>query len=57
MRLLLLLRLLAAPAFAQKLHRLQATKETVHWGWLDPKETPKLTVDSGELVSIDRCGR
>jgi hypothetical protein len=37
MRLLLLLTLLAAPAFAQKVHRLKAAKETVQWGWLDPQ--------------------
>jgi hypothetical protein len=35
MRLLLLLTLLAAPAFAQKVHRLKAAKEKVQWGWLD----------------------
>jgi acetamidase/formamidase len=36
-----------------KAARLKATKETVQWGWLDPKEPPKLTVDSGDLVSIE----
>src|SRR5438309_5275750 len=52
MRLLALMLLLAAPAYA-KAQRLKATKDTVQWGWLDPKEPPKLTVDSGDLVSIE----
>ncbi len=42
----------AAPA-AGKRHALAATLETVQWGWLDPKEPPKLTVDSGDTVSIE----
>ena len=29
-----------------KRHKLAATLETTQWGWLDPKESPKLTVDS-----------
>ncbi len=41
-----------APA-AGKRHTLAATLETVQWGWLDPKEPPKLTVDSGDTVSIE----
>jgi len=36
-----------------KRHRLAATLETVQWGWLDPKEPPKLTVDSGDIVSVE----
>src|SRR5216117_3256649 len=36
-----------------KQHRLAATLETVQWGWLDPKEPPKLTVDSGDIVSVE----
>ena len=28
-----------------KHHTLAATLETVQWGWLDPREPPKLTVD------------
>ena len=36
-----------------KRHRLAATLETVQWGWLDPKEPPKLTIDSGDVVSIE----
>jgi hypothetical protein len=36
-----------------KRHTLAATLETVQWGWLDPKEPPKLTVDSGDTVSIE----
>src|SRR5215470_16441026 len=34
-------------------HVLKATKENVQWGWLDPKEPPKLTMDSGDTVSIE----
>jgi acetamidase/formamidase len=36
-----------------KTHRLPATLETVQWGWLDPKEPPKLTINSGDTVSIE----
>jgi acetamidase/formamidase len=36
-----------------KQHRLTATLETVQWGWLDPRETPKLTIDSGDVVSVE----
>ena len=36
-----------------KHHVLKATKETVQWGWLDPNEPPKLTVDSGDNVSVE----
>ena len=36
-----------------KHHTLPATLETVQWGWLDPKETPKLTINSGDTVSIE----
>src|SRR5437868_733262 len=36
-----------------KHHRLPATLETVQWGWLDPKEPPKLTINSGDTVSIE----
>jgi acetamidase/formamidase len=55
-----------APAFAQdgaapkssvppapKHHVLKATPETVQWGWLDPKEPPRLTIASGDIVSIE----
>jgi len=34
-------------------HTLAATLETVQWGWLDPKEPPKLTINSGDTVSIE----
>ncbi len=37
----------------QKVHVLPATLETTQWGWLDPKESPKLYMDSGELVAIE----
>ena len=52
MRLLAIALLLAAPAFA-KTARLKASKETVQWGWLDPKEPPKLTIDSGDTASVE----
>ena len=32
---------------------LKATKENVQWGWLDPNEPPKLTVHSGDTISIE----
>jgi acetamidase/formamidase len=30
-----------------------ATPESVQWGWLDPKEPPKLTIASGDTVAIE----
>ena len=36
-----------------KRHKLAATLETTQWGWLDPNESPKLTVDSGDIVSVE----
>ena len=38
---------------AGKHHSLPATLETVQWGWLDPREKPRLTVNSGDTVSIE----
>ena len=38
---------------AGKHHVLKATKDTVQWGWLDPKEPPKLRIASGDTVSIE----
>ena len=32
---------------------LPATKDTVQWGWFDPAEPPKVTVNSGDTVSIE----
>ena len=43
----------APRAPAGKHHTLAATLDTVQWGWLDPKEPPKLTVDSGDTISIE----
>ena len=43
----------AARAPAGKHHTLPATLETVQWGWLDPAEPSKLTVNSGDTVSIE----
>lgn len=36
-----------------KHHHLPASPETVHWGFLDPKLKPVLTIDSGDRVTID----
>ena len=36
-----------------KHYTLAATKENVQWGWLDVNEPPKLTIDSGDTVSIE----
>src|ERR1051326_7319503 len=36
-----------------KHYTLQATKENVQWGWLDPTEKPRLTINSGDTVSIE----
>src|SRR5437762_1592 len=36
-----------------KHHALAAPKDKVQWGWLDPKEKPRLTIDSGDTVSIE----
>ena len=38
---------------AGKHYRLKATPETVQWGWLDPKQKPQLTIESGDSVSIE----
>jgi acetamidase/formamidase len=38
---------------AGKHHTLAATLDTVQWGWLDPKEAPKLTVNSGDTISVE----
>jgi acetamidase/formamidase len=43
----------APKAPAGKHHTLTATLETVQWGWLDPREKPKLTINSGDTVSIE----
>src|SRR5690242_203147 len=47
--------LAAAAAFpaSAKHYVLPATPENVQWGWLDPKEPPKLTIQSGDTVSIE----
>ena len=43
----------APPVPQGKHHNLAATLETVQWGWLDPREKPKLVVVSGDTVSIE----
>jgi acetamidase/formamidase len=42
-----------APVPEGKHYQLKATPENVQWGWLDPNEPPKLTVKSGDTVSIE----
>ncbi len=34
-------------------HTLAATPDDVQWGWLDITEKPRLTVDSGDTISIE----
>src|SRR5271170_8502584 len=34
-------------------YSLPATPDTVQWGWLDPNEKPRLTIDSGDTVSVE----
>ena len=36
-----------------KYHVLPATLETTQWGWLDPNEPPKVTVNSGDSVAVE----
>src|SRR5262244_2855760 len=36
-----------------KYYVLPATLETTQWGWLDPKESPKLVVNSGDVVAVE----
>jgi acetamidase/formamidase len=44
----------AEPAFSASRHySLPATAENVQWGWYDPAEKPKLTIRSGDTVSIE----
>src|SRR4030095_9307160 len=38
---------------APKRHKLPAPLATTQWGWLDPNESPKLTVDSGDIISVE----
>jgi acetamidase/formamidase len=48
----LLLVLVTTPAAAAG-HVLAATAGTTQWGWLDPREPPKLQVDSGDTVAVE----
>ncbi len=36
-----------------KYHVLPATLATTQWGWLDPGEPPKVTIDSGDTVAVE----
>lgn len=47
------LALLVSFSAAAKNYVLKATPENVQWGWLDPREPPKLTIESGDQVSIE----
>ena len=38
---------------AGKSYRLPATPENVQWGWFDVIEKPRLTVNSGDTVSVE----
>ncbi|HWY27291.1 MAG TPA: acetamidase/formamidase family protein, partial [Candidatus Angelobacter sp.] len=40
-------------AAASKHHSLPATPNTVQWGWFDVNEKPKLTINSGDTVSVE----
>ncbi|MGB9332645.1 MAG: acetamidase/formamidase family protein, partial [Steroidobacteraceae bacterium] len=43
-----------APASAASKHYfLPATPQNVQWGWYDPQEKPRLTINSGDTVSIE----
>src|SRR5215831_11646528 len=44
---------ISRPALAGKHHVLRASPDDVAWGWLDPKEKPRLTIESGDTVSIE----
>ena len=50
---LLLPALSAADASSPKHYTLPATPENVQWGWYDINEKPKLTIHSGDTVSIE----
>src|SRR5690242_13598997 len=43
----------SAATAAGKHHVLKATPQNVQWGWLDPKEPPRLTIESGDTVSVE----
>lgn len=43
----------AQPASKGKHHKLPATLDTVQWGWYDINEKPKLTIESGDTVSVE----
>jgi hypothetical protein len=43
----------AVPVGGGTMHVLPATLETTQWGWLDPKEPPKLAVNSGDTVAVE----
>jgi acetamidase/formamidase len=46
-------RKLSGAGTAGRRHVLAATQDTVQWGWLDPREPPKLSIASGDSVAIE----
>ena len=42
-----------ADAPSPKHYSLPASTENVQWGWYDPNEQPKLTIHSGDTVSVE----
>ena len=34
------------------IHRLEPSPDTVHWGYFDARLSPRLTIDSGERVTL-----
>jgi acetamidase/formamidase len=43
----------AEPTAAKTTHRLRASPQTVHWGYFDAAVAPALTIDSGDVVTIE----
>src|SRR4051794_35560801 len=41
------------PAAAQKTHRLEATPDTVAYGYYWSEAKPALTIDSGDIIDVD----
>ena len=51
---MLLLSQIVAPSFAPIVgRRLELNKDTVHWGYFSKLEQPKLTITSGETVTVE----
>ena len=37
----------------KNLHHLEATPQTIHWGYFDPARAPALKVQSGDLIQAE----